>query len=330
MELDTSQKAMEAASGDVSPPFRVGEKVRIFKSNNRSLSVPEEALILGCRLNKVWYRMLTINSHEGFDEGSAWGFYFDSEELIELERLNGSLQSLQTDCSSDGENVTFDQFVEWAFSKDTWDFEKDMELVHFVNKAMADANVGRTTNLLYKSISFSLEKKCRIGVLLFLNDLIIKCLPMISMYNSNVEDSLVDRLKRVKHYILTTTKKTFWLACIKTTTSPTTLSSEEYVDPPQIRTVGVNRVRATTAKLLQIPSCVKRMKRTVFGQLYAEMHKWSDVAFRRAYCGKGHGGQKRAFKIKLIGEGVDDYGGPYRYVMCLQLLTYSLPTIHTI
>ncbi len=30
--------------------------------------------------------------------------------------------------------------------------------------------------------------------------------------------------------------------------------------------------------------------------------------------GKGHGGQRRAFKVKFLGEGVDDYGGPYRAV----------------
>ena len=30
--------------------------------------------------------------------------------------------------------------------------------------------------------------------------------------------------------------------------------------------------------------------------------------------GKGHGGQKRAFKVKFQGEGVNDYGGPYRAV----------------
>ena len=29
---------------------------------------------------------------------------------------------------------------------------------------------------------------------------------------------------------------------------------------------------------------------------------------------KGHGGQKRAFKVKLVGEGVNDYSGPYREV----------------
>jgi len=44
---------------------------------------------------------------------------------------------------------------------------------------------------------------------------------------------------------------------------------------------------------------------------------WGNLSFhssRRAYLGKGHGGQRRAFKVKFLGEGVNDYGGPYRAV----------------
>ena len=32
------------------------------------------------------------------------------------------------------------------------------------------------------------------------------------------------------------------------------------------------------------------------------------------HAGKGHGGQRRAFKVRFLGEGVNDYGGPYRAV----------------
>lgn len=32
------------------------------------------------------------------------------------------------------------------------------------------------------------------------------------------------------------------------------------------------------------------------------------------HTGKGHGGQRRAFKVRFLGEGVNDYGGPYRAV----------------
>lgn len=56
---------------------------------------------------------------------------------------------------------------------------------------------------------------------------------------------------------------------------------------------------------------VKR-KYSVFAQLHNETKGWGGAALRRGYVAKGHGGQRRAFKVKLIGEGVNDYSGPYR------------------
>ena len=47
-----------------------------------------------------------------------------------------------------------------------------------------------------------------------------------------------------------------------------------------------------------------------FGKVWLPL----DASLRRSYVGKGHGGQKRAFKVKFLGEGVNDYGGPYRAV----------------
>ena len=47
------------------------------------------------------------------------------------------------------------------------------------------------------------------------------------------------------------------------------------------------------------------------------------------HAGKGHGGQRRAFKVRFLGEGVNDYGGPYRavfeqvrFVFCVSLLWF--------
>merc|ERR1711937_723265 len=55
-----------------------------------------------------------------------------------------------------------------------------------------------------------------------------------------------------------------------------------------------------------------KRKYSVFSQLQDETKTWGGAAFRRGFVAKGHGGQKRAFKMKLIGEGVNDYSGPYR------------------
>lgn len=55
-----------------------------------------------------------------------------------------------------------------------------------------------------------------------------------------------------------------------------------------------------------------KRKYSVFAQLHNETKGWGGAALRRGYIAKGHGGQRRAFKVKLIGEGVNDYSGPYR------------------
>jgi len=55
-----------------------------------------------------------------------------------------------------------------------------------------------------------------------------------------------------------------------------------------------------------------KRKYSVFAQLHNETKGWGGAALRRGYVAKGHGGQRRAFKVKLIGEGVNDYSGPYR------------------
>ena len=94
--------------------------------------------------------------------------------------------------------------------------------------------------------------------------------------------------------------------------SPTPLSHDEYELPREIRTVRVNRMRAARAMESADPS-LKR-KYSVFSQLQNETKSWGGAALRRGYVAKGHGGQKRAFKVKFVGEGVNDYSGPYREV----------------
>lgn len=89
---------------------------------------------------------------------------------------------------------------------------------------------------------------------------------------------------------------------------------DEYEDPREIKTLRINRVQATQSRLASIKSPIERLKQTVFGQLYKEMRGWSNASLRRSFEGKGHGGQKRAFKVTFVGEGVNDYGGPYRAV----------------
>ena len=96
------------------------------------------------------------------------------------------------------------------------------------------------------------------------------------------------------------------------TTTPTPLSHDEYELPREVRTVRVNRLKARRA-MASDDSSIKK-KHSVFSQLQREMRGWSVSALRRGFVAQGHGGQKRAFKVKLVGEGVNDYSGPYREV----------------
>ena len=97
------------------------------------------------------------------------------------------------------------------------------------------------------------------------------------------------------------------------TTHPTYHSNDEYEDPGQIETVKINRIKAGSA-LSEIVEGEERLGKSVIGQMLGQMKNWPSNVFRRKYVGRGHGGQSRCFKVKLVGEGANDYGGPYRQV----------------
>ena len=56
------------------------------------------------------------------------------------------------------------------------------------------------------------------------------------------------------------------------------------------------------------------MTASVFGQLFDELHFLEPRLLRIGYTHPMDDGQERSFKVKFYGEGVDDYGGPYREI----------------
>jgi hypothetical protein len=72
----------------------------------------------------------------------------------------------------------------------------------------------------------------------------------------------------------------------------------------------LNRPKAVLAKSLPDPET--RLSYSVFGQAFDELHFLEPSALRMAYTHPMDDGQERTFKVKFEGEGVDDYGGPYR------------------
>jgi hypothetical protein len=120
------------------------------------------------------------------------------------------------------------------------------------------------------------------------------------------------RLRDLRGLIFSNIKREFLSEVALATTTPTPLSHDEYELPREIRTVRVNRMRA--ARALQSTEGTVKRKYSVFSQLQSETRNLGGAALRRGYVAKGHGGQKRAFRVKLVGEGVNDYSGPYREV----------------
>ncbi|CAM9945686.1 unnamed protein product, partial [Discosporangium mesarthrocarpum] len=122
------------------------------------------------------------------------------------------------------------------------------------------------------------------------------------------------RLRNLRRLVFTHTKRSFWEGILAATTTCTPLHHDEFEDPKEVRLIRINRVRATPSRVSCINNSSERLRHLVFGQLHREMRTWPSSSFRRAYVGKGHGGQRRAFTVKFLGEGVNDYGGPYRAV----------------
>ncbi|TMW58661.1 hypothetical protein Poli38472_010220 [Pythium oligandrum] len=179
------------------------------------------------------------------------------------------------------------------------------------------------------------ELRARCALLRVLNGKISRALPMIALQPTEPTIDVIEvaksanllggqksaeypssslKLRSLRRLVFTSTKRAFWDAVLRSTTTNTPLPSDEYEDPREIRVIRINRIQAQPSKLSLLAQPSDRLRRSVFGQLYREMRTWNDSSFRRAYCGKGHGGQRRAFKVKFLGEGVNDYGGPYRAV----------------
>ncbi|VEU40597.1 unnamed protein product [Pseudo-nitzschia multistriata] len=117
-------------------------------------------------------------------------------------------------------------------------------------------------------------------------------------------------MRDVRGMLFTSVKQDLLRSITEATTTPTPISHDEYELPREIRTVRINRLRAR--RVMSSDNVETKRKYSVFSQLQEETKAWGGSAFRRGFVAKGHGGQKRAFKMKLIGEGVNDYSGPYR------------------
>jgi len=297
------------------------------------------------------------------EEGSNWAWYWEPDELEQLIQI--PVDNVIMHKIENNKNFDYEWFVSTALSP-KWTKQMDIKIIQSLNEIctvtgkplynldwqqlnglsnifegqVTSANDGNNNEYTIEGL------KARATVLRLLNGMVELALPLINfeeyadspyISGSTFEQiaattlglSINSRISSIylqnKNLILLETKKNFYQRVLKETSSSLSLSQDEYEDPPDLKTVTVNRIRATPEKLMEL-NISKRHKRSVFGQLYAELSRLSDSTFRRAYIGKGHGNQARAFKVKFVGEGVNDYGGPYRAVLeqALDELQYDM------
>lgn len=104
---------------------------------------------------------------------------------------------------------------------------------------------------------------------------------------------------------------------IKKSTTRAAKTEDDYDYPDDLPHVKINRLKSFRAReaseLLLIPG-EDLMLSSMFCQLYRELRQYNDEKLRISYTHPMDDGQSRTFKIKFEGEGVDDYGGPYREI----------------
>lgn len=126
------------------------------------------------------------------------------------------------------------------------------------------------------------------------------------------EGTFVDTMRFVKEFLLTESLYFCFGIHISSSEQFVPLAREEYDMPNSIPSITINRIQATRENLSLIPSLKERMNRSVLGQLTHASEKWDKTVWNNNFVMKGHGGQSRCFSVNLKGEGVQDYGGPYR------------------
>lgn len=105
-------------------------------------------------------------------------------------------------------------------------------------------------------------------------------------------------------------KNEFFTALMEKTANAPKKGDDDYDYPEDLPQVLINRPKAATAKCH--PGSTKSLFLSMFGQAFEELHFLPLKMLRMVYSHPMDDGQLRSFKVKFEGEGVDDYGGPYR------------------
>ena len=112
-------------------------------------------------------------------------------------------------------------------------------------------------------------------------------------------------------------KRKFFMECLAKSATKPSKTEDDYDYPDDLPQVRINRIRSFRAReaadLHGVPG-EDLVPSSMFHQLWSELRQQPLEKLRISYTHPMDDGQCRAFKIRFDGEGVDDYGGPYREI----------------
>lgn len=121
----------------------------------------------------------------------------------------------------------------------------------------------------------------------------------------------------VRKCLFPLTKLRYISDLLKKTATPPAKTDDEYDYPENLPHVKINRLKALRIReacdLLNMSS-EDIFMHSLFCQLWRELRQFNYERLRISYTHPMDDGQSRTFKVKFDGEGVDDYGGPYREI----------------
>ena len=130
----------------------------------------------------------------------------------------------------------------------------------------------------------------------------------------DISEHLVTRLRRL--IFLEVKSKHFW-EVVSTSSFRASKTDDDYDYPEDLPQVKINRLKSFRAREAAEVSGVsgEDLKfSSMFCQLWRELRQHPEERLRLNYTHPMDDGQSRTFKVRFEGEGVDDYGGPYREI----------------
>lgn len=139
------------------------------------------------------------------------------------------------------------------------------------------------------------------------------------------QKSFTNLLRATRELAFTETKQSIFRLLVKRTKTHAKQVEDDYDYPEDLPQLSLNRLAAMAERTRKDSG--KRLAHSIFGQLFESLHFLDPKILRMGYTHPMDDAQERAFKVKFEGEGVDDYGGPFREIFVQTPLEMQSPDL---